>query len=162
MVKKKLNTFFYKMSGATLLYQINGYTEIRFSFLLNNIIPWKRKVLTTLYIYDYWNIKKLYLPKFLGKLLLQSFDLSRSIHKNNRNEQFFYLIKHTMRRCYRWNMSNRLLSESKSKSLLTSIQGIIILLYPPVISICRGLFSASFTHVYKFFYWKLIIWQFKI
>lgn len=65
---------------------------------------------------------------------------------------FFYLIKHTMHRCYRWNKSNRLLSEWKSKSILTSIQGIIILLYPPVISICRGLVSASFTHVYKFFF----------
>ena len=39
------------MSGATLLSQIIGYTEIKFSFLLNNVIPWKRKVLTTLYIY---------------------------------------------------------------------------------------------------------------
>ena len=139
MLKKKLNTFIYKMSGATLLSQIIGYTEIKFSFLLNNVIPWKRKVLTTLYIYDYWNIKKLYLPKFLGKLLLESFDLSRSIHKNNRNEQFFYLIKHTMHRCYRWSMSKRLLSESKSKSLLTSIQGIIY---------CFTLLWSAFVEVY--------------
>ena len=62
-------------------------------------------------------------------------------------KQFVYLLKDTMRWYSKWNMSNHMLSEENTRSILMPSQDITLLL-SPVISSCSDVISASFKHVY--------------